>query len=70
MPSFWIIQHLEFEMEINGKKEKKLIAGSAKSGIPFILIGRTNNISWGITAAITDVSDLYRETLSDDGSKY
>ena len=34
------------------------------------MIGRTNHISWGATAALTDVSDLFRETISDDGKQY
>ena len=46
------------------------MSGSSNPGIPFILIGRTNHISWGATAALTDVSDLFRETISDDGKQY
>jgi len=37
-------------------------------GIPLVLIGRTENISWGITAALTDVSDLYREKTNENES--
>ena len=37
-------------------------------GVPFILIGRTKDISWGITAALADVADLYREKII--GNKY
>jgi penicillin amidase len=44
--------------------------GAANPGIPGILLGRSNFISWGVTAALTDVSDLYRETLSKDGNNY
>ena len=46
------------------------MAGSANPGIPLIMIGRTKTISWGITAALTDVSDLYREKLSFSGDQY
>lgn len=35
-------------------------------GVPLVLIGRTRHISWGITASLTDVSDLYREKIKDD----
>ena len=55
---------------MNGKKEKQLMAGSSHAGIPLILIGRTSKISWGMTAALTDVSDLFRETTSDNGKQY
>lgn len=35
-------------------------------GLPFILQGRTNSIAWGITASLTDVSDLYNEKVVGD----
>lgn len=35
-----------------------------------ILFGRTNEITWGITAAMTDTSDVYREHLSDNETQY
>lgn len=35
-------------------------------GVPLVLIGRTRHVSWGITASLTDVSDLYREKISGD----
>ena len=35
-------------------------------GFPLILLGRTENISWGVTAAMTDVSDLYKERIEGD----
>ena len=37
-------------------------------GVPLILIGRTKYLSWGITAALADVADLYREKIV--GNKY
>lgn len=44
--------------------------GSSSPGIPLILIGRSPDISWGITASVTDVSDIYREKLNGDESRY
>lgn len=44
--------------------------GGSNPGIPLILIGRTPDISWGITAAISDNSDIYRETISEDKSAF
>lgn len=38
------------------------------AGIPFIIFGRTNNLTWGITNAITDTSDLYKEKI--EGENY
>lgn len=35
-------------------------------GVPLVLIGRTRHLTWGITASLTDVSDLYREKIRDD----
>jgi penicillin amidase len=35
-------------------------------GVPLVLIGRTRHVSWGITASLTDVSDLYREKIRGD----
>ena len=70
LPSFWVIQHLEYKQEVNGKIETHYVAGSSNPGIPLILIGRTKNVSWGITAALTDVSDLFREKIDEKEEKY
>lgn len=66
-PSFWVIQHMEFKQP-NG--ETQYLVGSANPGVPMILIGRSKDISWGITAALTDVSDLFRESLNVKEDKY
>lgn len=65
-----MIQNLHFKEEVDGKLEDRYLIGSSNPGIPQILIGRTPDISWGITAAITDNSDIYRETISEDGSAF
>jgi acyl-homoserine lactone acylase PvdQ len=39
-------------------------------GIPLMAIGRNKKVSWGITAALNDISDLWQETISDDGKTY
>lgn len=36
-------------------------------GHPMTLIGTNMRLAWGLTNAYADVTDLYRETLSDDG---
>jgi len=70
LPSFWTIQHLEYKQNVNGKEETFFVAGGSNPGIPTILIGRTKNISWGITAALTDISDLYREEIDEKNDRY
>lgn len=44
--------------------------GSSHPGIPYVLIGKANNISWSMTSGLTDLSDLYKESLNDDKTKY
>lgn len=44
--------------------------GSSMPGLPLVIIGRTKYISWGITASVTDIADLFREQLSDDLTQY
>jgi len=36
-------------------------------GGPFFLIGRNENIAWGLTTSIADLTDYYEETVVDDG---
>jgi acyl-homoserine lactone acylase PvdQ len=55
---------------VNGKNETFFAAGAQHPGVPGISIGRSKHISWGLTAALSDVSDLYREKIDDSGTKY
>lgn len=69
IPSFWTMQHLEYKKEKDdGSFEDDYMVGASLPGAPLIMIGKTKKFSWGITAAMTDVSDLYRETLDDSGN--
>ena len=67
---FWIIQHLEFEQvnELTGKNETKYFVGAAIPGVPLVIVGRANHMAWGITNPLTDVSDLYSETVNERGT--
>ena len=38
--------------------------------MPGISIGRSKHLSWGLTAALSDVSDLFRERIDESGTKY
>ncbi|HEV8663330.1 MAG TPA: penicillin acylase family protein [Candidatus Methylomirabilis sp.] len=40
------------------------VAGVAVPGVPGVAIGRTPSLAWGMTAALPDDVDLYRETLA------
>lgn len=62
IPSFWTLQELVWE-------DKFLIGGSLP-GVPMIGIGRSKNVSWGQTSPLCDASDLWKETISEDGLSY
>ncbi|HEX7630178.1 MAG TPA: penicillin acylase family protein, partial [Candidatus Methylomirabilis sp.] len=44
--------------------------GVTLAGVPAVLIGRTPQVAWGMTAAMADDGDYYRETLDAAGSHY
>jgi len=48
----------------------RVLSGSTIPGWPTVLIGKSNHITWGFTAARADSSDLWEETLNEDGTKY
>jgi acyl-homoserine lactone acylase PvdQ len=50
--------------------EDVTISGATHPGIPFHMFGKTPYMTWAITSALTDLSDLYREKLSDDKKQY
>lgn len=58
LPPFWHLVHLE------GRDYQG--AGASLPGLPGMVIGRNRHIAWGITAAMLDDADLYREVLLDN----
>ena len=44
------------------------VAGVAFPGVPTIVVGHNAHVAWGAVATHYDVSDVYAETVSDDGS--
>jgi penicillin amidase len=44
--------------------------GNTHPGIPLFMFGKTAKMTWAITSALTDLSDLFRETISEDQKKY
>ena len=61
LPTHWYL------IELNYKGQ--YVQGSSHPGIPYVLIGRANEMSWSVTACLVDVSDLFLETLA-DGNHY
>jgi penicillin amidase len=47
---------------------KQEFAGTAFPGIPGVILGFNANVAWGATTADFDVTDVYEETLTADGS--
>lgn len=62
VPARWLQAHITNE-NIN-------TVGLMLPGIPLPLIGRNDNISWGITSILIDDFDYYIEKISNDGKKY
>ena len=63
VPSVWYLAHIstpEFE-----------IVGATLPGLPFPLLGRTQNLAWGFTNTGPDVQDLFIERIDpDDPARY
>jgi penicillin amidase len=57
-PSRW------YEVVMTNKSEKLNISGFSVPGVPGVLIGNNNAISWGITSLMTDETDFF--ILSND----
>lgn len=62
-PSVWYLAHLSWQ----GRD----VIGASMPGLPLIVIGRNNRISWGLTDTGPDVQDLYIERIDPaDREKY
>ena len=44
--------------------------GACLPGVPGVIIGRTPNLAWGVTNAMLDDADLWREELDRTGTRY
>lgn len=62
---FWTV-HLD--VDAPDPAERVDVAGVAFPGIPFVIVGFNQDVAWGPTTSIYDASDVYDETLSQDGS--
>jgi penicillin amidase len=62
-PSVWFLARLE--------SPTLKVAGATLPGLPWVLIGRNEQVAWGVTSAYGDGSDLYLERLHPtDASQY
>ena len=70
--TFFVIQHLEYQQFDNETNQNvtRFLVGAQAPGIPLISLGRSQDITWSITNPLTDVSDLYYETLNEKGTQY
>lgn len=62
LPAVWVLNELVWG--------EKYAMGATLMGVPGVSIGRTKDMSWGITTPIGDNSDLWAETLNEDETKY
>lgn len=62
IPGFWQLNELIWE--------DKYAIGASLVGVPGIAMGRTKDITWGLTAAVADNSDLWKEELNEAGTHY
>lgn len=65
---FWMV-HLSVHAPPGKDASQDLeVAGLAFPGIPVVILGENTHVAWGATTAGYDVTDVYKETLSADGS--
>ncbi|MGH7812307.1 MAG: penicillin acylase family protein, partial [Candidatus Binatia bacterium] len=62
LPSTWFLMHLRAEDD-GGNRDSYEVWGASIPGIPCIQIGHNRTIAWGVTAAICDDVEIYRERL-------
>jgi penicillin G amidase len=67
LPSIWYLMHLRANEGRAGVPPYE-VWGATIPGIPFVQIGRNRRIAWGITAAVCDDVEIYREKLHAPGS--
>lgn len=64
-PSIWF--PVEIDSTSGGGTGNYHMAGSSFPGLPAVMVGRNENIGWGVTTAFWDLADVYVEKLSADG---
>ncbi|MEX0803053.1 MAG: penicillin acylase family protein [Candidatus Binatia bacterium] len=70
LPSIWYLMHLRTESTPN-RPDGYEVWGASIPGSPCIQLGHNRHIAWGITAALCDDVELYRERIHPlDASRY
>jgi penicillin amidase len=62
LPSTWYLMHLRVESAPDGTEPLE-VWGSSIPGTPGIQLGHNRMIAWGITAAVCDDVEIYREKI-------
>ncbi|MGW0825163.1 penicillin acylase family protein [Streptomyces sp. NPDC002845] len=68
LPSVWYQMGLHCRSV--SEKCRYDVAGYTFAGLPGVIIGHNQDISWGMTNSGADVTDLYLEKLTGDGYEY
>ena len=64
LPSTWYLMHLSAAAA--GSEPPFDVWGGTIPGMPCVHVGRNRRVAWGVTAALCDDADLYREPLHPD----
>ncbi len=62
-PARWYLAHLQSAEGLN-------VAGFGIPGLPIIIAGRNEKVSWGITSGMADEADFFTETTDSTGKYY
>ncbi|MEM9293420.1 MAG: penicillin acylase family protein [Acidobacteriota bacterium] len=61
LPPTWFQVHLA--------SDDLRLSGFTLPGLPFVIIGRSEHLAWGVTANMLDDHDVFVEEVSDDGTQ-
>ncbi|MGH7873217.1 MAG: penicillin acylase family protein, partial [Candidatus Binatia bacterium] len=62
LPSTWYLMHLKTE-NCDFEKTPYEVWGATIPGLPYVQLGHNRHITWGITAALCDDVEIYRERI-------
>ncbi|MDH3653479.1 MAG: penicillin acylase family protein [Myxococcales bacterium] len=62
-PATYYLAHLDAKTHGNGENH---VSGFTLAGLPWVLIGQTEGIAWGLTNTFYDLTDVYIEELVKD----
>ncbi len=65
---FWLVQIDSHDPSSSDTSKDLHVMGTAFPGIPGIILGFNQHVAWGATTADYDVTDVYSEKLTPDGS--